>query len=96
MDKELNVARVLKQLVYILEENDFVLYYDKRFKSSAPQIDGEHDYLYHNFLDNPYSPLTYCISATVNQRSTIIRLPGCVHSHSTLFEIPLPDAPKPI
>lgn len=59
MDKELNVARVLKQLVYILEENDFVLYYDKRFKSSAPQIDGEHDYLYHNFLDNPYSPLTY-------------------------------------
>lgn len=59
MDKELNVARVLKQLVYILEENDFVLYYDKRFKSSAPQIDGEHDYLYHNFLDNPYSPMTY-------------------------------------
>ena len=59
MDKELNVARVLKQLVYILEENDFVLYYDKRFESLKPQIDGEHDYLYHNFLDNPYSPLTY-------------------------------------
>ena len=59
MDKELNVARVLKQLVYILEDNDFVLYYDKRFKSSVPQIDDEHDYLYDNFLDNPYSPLTY-------------------------------------
>lgn len=59
MDKELNAARVLKQLVYILEDNDFILYYDKRFKSSAPQIDDEHDYLYHNFLDNPYSPLTY-------------------------------------
>lgn len=59
MDKELNVARVLKQLVYTLEANDCVLYYDKRFKSSAPQIDDEHDYLYHNFLDNPYSPLTY-------------------------------------
>lgn len=38
MDKELNVARVLKQLVYILEDNDFVLYYDKRFKSSVPQV----------------------------------------------------------
>ena len=59
MDKELNVARVLKQLVYILEENDFVLYYDKRFKSSAPQIDGEHDYLYHDSYDGPYSPMTY-------------------------------------
>lgn len=59
MDKELNVARVMKQLVYIIEANDFVLYYDKRFKSSVPQIDDEHDYLYHNFLDNPYSPVTY-------------------------------------
>lgn len=59
MDKELNVARVLKQLVYILEENDFVLYYDKRFESLKPQIDDQHDYLYHNSFDCPYSPVTY-------------------------------------
>lgn len=59
MDKELNVARVLKQLVYILEENDFVLYYDKRFESLKPQIDDEHDYLYHDSYDGPYSPMTY-------------------------------------
>ena len=59
MNKELNVARVLKQLVYILEENDFVLYYDKRFESLKPQIDDEHDYLYHESYDGPYSPMTY-------------------------------------
>ena len=59
MDKELNVARVLKQLVYILEDNDFVLYYDKRFESLKPQIDDGHDYLYHESYDGPYSPMTY-------------------------------------
>lgn len=59
MNKELNVACVLKQLIYILEENDFVLYYDKRFESLKPQIDEEHNYLYHEFLDDPYNPLTY-------------------------------------
>lgn len=59
MTKELNVARVLKQLVYILEENDFVLYYDKRFESLKPQIDDEHDYLYHDSYDGHYSPVTY-------------------------------------
>lgn len=59
MNKELNVARVLKQLVYILEENDFVLYYDKRFESLKPQIDDEHDYLHHESYDGPYSPMTY-------------------------------------
>lgn len=59
MDKELNVARVLKQLVYILEENDFVLYYDKRFESLKPQIDDEHDYLYHESVSDSYSPMTY-------------------------------------
>lgn len=59
MNKELNVARVLKQLVYILEENDFVLYCDKRFESLKPQIDDTRDYLYHYYLDNPYSPITY-------------------------------------
>lgn len=59
MDKELNVARVLKQLVYILEEYDFVLYYDKRFESLKPQIDDEHDYLYHESFGNPYCPMTY-------------------------------------
>lgn len=59
MDKEQNVARVLKQLVCILEENDFVLYYDKRFESLKPQIDDEHDYLYHDSYNGPYSPITY-------------------------------------
>ena len=59
MNKELNVARVLKQLVYTLEENDFVLYYDKRFESLKPQIDDEHDYLYHESYDGSYSPVTY-------------------------------------
>lgn len=59
MDKELNVARVIKQLVYILEENDFVLYYDKRFESLKPQIDDEHDYLYNEYLNEKYHPLTY-------------------------------------
>lgn len=59
MDKELNVARVLKQLVYILENNDFVLYYDKRFESLKPQIDDEHDYLYNEYLGEPHHPLTY-------------------------------------
>ena len=59
MNKELNIARVLKQLVYILEENDFELYYDKRFESLKPQIDDEHDYLYHESYDGPYSPMTY-------------------------------------
>lgn len=58
-NKELNVARVLKQLVYILEENDFVLYYDKRFESLKPQIDDEHNYLYHDSCGNPYDPMTY-------------------------------------
>lgn len=59
MDKELNVARVLKQLVYILEDNDFVLYYDKRFESLKPQIDDEHDYLYHDSFGDSYCPMTY-------------------------------------
>lgn len=59
MDKELNVARVLKQLVYILEENDFVLYYDKRFESLKPQIDDERDYLYNEYLNEKYHPVTY-------------------------------------
>lgn len=59
MNKELNVARVLKQLVYILEENDFVLYYDKRFESLKPQIDDEHDYLYNEYLNKKHYPVTY-------------------------------------
>lgn len=59
MNKELNVARVLKHLVYILEENDFVLYYDKRFEALKPQIDDEHDYLYNEHLGEPHHPLTY-------------------------------------
>lgn len=59
MNKELNVARILKQLVYILESNGFVLYYDKRFESLKPQIDDEHDYLYNEHLNDPHHPLTY-------------------------------------
>lgn len=59
MNKELNVARVLKQIVYILEENDFMLYYDKRFESLKPQIDDEHDYLYNEYLNEKYYPVTY-------------------------------------
>ena len=59
MNKELNIARVLKQLVYLIEENNFVLYYDKRFESLKPQIDDEHDYLYNEHLNDPYHPLTY-------------------------------------
>lgn len=58
-NKELNVAHVLKQLVYILEENDFVLYYDKRFESLKPQMDDKHDYLYNEHLNDKYHPLTY-------------------------------------
>lgn len=59
MNKKLNVARVLKQLVYILESNGFMLYYDKRFESLKPQIDDEHDYLYNEHLNEKYHPLTY-------------------------------------
>lgn len=59
MSKEQNIARIFKQLVYILEENGFTLYYDKRFPNLQPQLDENHDYLYHRFLDNPYSPLAY-------------------------------------
>lgn len=57
--KEQNIARVFKQLVYILEENSFTLYYDKRFPNLQPQLDKDHDYLYHHFLDNPHHPLVY-------------------------------------
>ena len=34
---EFTVAKILKQLVLILEKNDFVLYYDKRFPSMKQQ-----------------------------------------------------------
>ncbi len=50
MNKELNVARVLKQpLSYILEENDFVLT-TTNFRVTKPQIDDEYDYLYNEHL----------------------------------------------
>jgi len=58
MDKELNVARVLKQLVYILEEYDFVLYYDKRFESLKPQIDDER---FHAVIDRTIDDLNYIL-----------------------------------
>ena len=35
---EFTVAKILKQLALILEENGFVIYYDKRFPSMKPHI----------------------------------------------------------
>lgn len=52
------IAKILKQLVIILEENDFVLYYDKRFPSMRPRINESCDYLYHNCLGYMTEPLT--------------------------------------
>ena len=97
MNKELNVARVLKQLVYILEENDFVLYYDKRFESLKPQIDDEHDYLYHQYLDNPYSPITYLsfrdselnTDYHLDYRDTFTHTP-----HYSKYPYPMPQNPR--
>lgn len=72
------VAKILKQLAIILEENDFVLYYDKRFPSIRPRINNSRDYLYHNTLGYMTEPLTaftfhdkdghidYCISYDKN------------------------------
>ena len=35
---DFTAAKILKQLALILEENDFVIYYDKRFPSMKPHI----------------------------------------------------------
>lgn len=97
MTKELNVARVLKQLVYILEENDFVLYCDKRFESLKPQIDDTHDYLYHYYLDNPYSPITY-LSFRDSELNTDYRLDyydEFTHTlHYSKYPYPMPQNPR--
>ena len=59
IDRHLNAARVLKHLVYILEQKGFVLRYDRRFERLKPKLDNKHDYLHHEYLNNPYSSLTY-------------------------------------
>lgn len=53
---EFTVAKILKQLVLILEKNDFVLYYDKRFPSLKPRINDHTPYLYHNSLSHMHQP----------------------------------------
>ena len=42
---EFTVAKILKQLALILEENDFVIYYDKRFPSMKPHINDTTPYI---------------------------------------------------
>lgn len=53
---EFTVAKILKQLALILEENGFVLYYDKRFPSMKPHINDTTPYLYHNSLGHMHQP----------------------------------------
>ena len=53
---EFTVAKILKQLALILEENGFVLYYDKRFPSLKPHINDNTPYLYHNSLSHMHQP----------------------------------------
>lgn len=53
---EFTVAKILKQLALILEENGFVIYYDKRFPSMKPHINDTTPYLYHNSLGHMHQP----------------------------------------
>ena len=53
---EFTVAKILKQLALILEENGFVIYYDKRFPSMKPHINSNTPYLYHNSLGHMHQP----------------------------------------
>ena len=53
---EFTVAKILKHLALILEENDFVLYYDKRFPSMKPHMNDNTPYLYHNSLGHMHQP----------------------------------------
>ena len=55
---EHTAAKILKQLVLLLEKNDFILYYDKRFPSMRPRVNKSCDYLYHNTLGYMREPLT--------------------------------------
>lgn len=53
---EFTVAKILKQLALILEENGFVIYYDKRFPSMKPHVNDSTPYLYHNSLGHMHQP----------------------------------------
>lgn len=53
---EFAVAKILKHLALILEENGFVIYYDKRFPSMKPHINDTTPYLYHNSLGHMHQP----------------------------------------
>lgn len=53
---EFTVAQILKQLALIIEENGFVIYYDKRFPSMKPNINDNTPYLYHNSLGHMHQP----------------------------------------
>lgn len=53
---EFTVAQILKQLALIIEENGFVIYYDKRFPSMKPHINDNTPYLYHNSLGHMHQP----------------------------------------
>lgn len=53
---DFTAAKILKQLALILEENDFVIYYDKRFPSMKPHINDSTPYLYHNSLGHMHQP----------------------------------------
>lgn len=50
------IAKILKQLALLLEENDFVLYYDKRFPPLKPKINNKCDYLYRDILEHDQDP----------------------------------------
>ena len=53
---EFTIAKILKHLALILEENGFILYYDKRFPSMKPHINDTAPYLYHNSLGHMHQP----------------------------------------
>ena len=54
---EFTIAKILKHLALILEENGFILYYDKRFPSMKPHINDTAPYLYHNSLGQCINPV---------------------------------------
>lgn len=77
------IARILKQLALILEENGFVLYYDKRFDSMKPKVNDKCDYLYRDVLGHDQDPflqfechdkdcqIDYCVGYNRNLPETL-------------------------